>query len=117
MLFRSVRNNTYFSQEIDKLDKWGEDKRNSLKVTLKELEFNIKELKKQSRIAPNLPDKLKFEKEIKKLDAERDTAWREYDGAAKDIELNKDKLIDGVEKQLNQLVIEDELFLINWKLV
>ena len=111
-----LRNANYFEQELEKLDKWGEDKRNSLKVTLKDLDIEIKDLKKQARLAPNLPEKLKLEKERKKLDAERDNAWREYDGAAKDIESNKDKLIDSIEKKLNQSIEEQELFLINWKL-
>ena len=64
--------------------------------------MQIKELKKQARLAPNLPEKLKLEKERKKLDAERDSAWRDYDGAAKDIEINKDKLIDSIEKRMEQ---------------
>jgi ERCC4-related helicase len=111
-----LRNANYFEQELEKLDKWGEDKRNSLKVTLKDLDMEIKELKKQARLAPNLPDKLKLEKYRKKLDSERDNAWREYDGAAKDIEANKDKLIDSIEKKLDQMIDEEELFVINWRL-
>ena len=111
------RNANYFETELDKLDNWGEDRRNSLKVVLKELDQQIKELKKQARLAPNLPDKLKLEKERKKLEAERDTAWKEYDGAAKEIEQNKDQLIDKVEKRLKQNLKDEQLFFVKWKLV
>ena len=33
--------------EIEKIDKWGEDRRSSLKLTLKDLDEQVKELKKQ----------------------------------------------------------------------
>jgi len=111
------RNANYFETELDKLDNWGEDRRNSLKVVLKELDQQIKEVKKQARLAPNLPDKLKLEKERKKLEAERDTAWKEYDGAAKEIEQNKDQLIDKVEKRLKQNLKDEQLFNFKWSLI
>ena len=111
------RNASFFEVEIDKLDKWGEDRRNSLKVTLKEYDDQIKEIKKQARLAPNLPEKLKLEKERKRLEAERDVAWKEYDGAAKEIEADKDKLIDVVEQRLKQLITEEPIFFFKWKLV
>lgn len=112
-----VRNVAYFELEIAKLDNWGDDKRNSLKVTLKELDDLIKDLKKQVRLAPNLPEKLKLEKERRKLETERDNAWRDYDGAAKEIELNKDRLIDKVEHRLKQDLKEEDLFFIKWELI
>jgi ERCC4-related helicase len=112
-----IRNTQFFEIELEKLDLWGEDRRNSLKVTLKDLDAEIKEIKKQARTAPNLPEKLKLEKERKKLENERDTAWREYDGAAKEIELNKDRLIEQVEKGLKQRISEQVLFTIKWKLI
>lgn len=111
------RNANYFETELDKLDNWGEDRRNSLKVVLKELDQQIKEVKKQARLAPNLPDKLQLEKERKKLEAERDTAWKEYDGAAKEIEQNKDQLIDKVEKRLKQNLKDEQLFNFKWSLI
>lgn len=111
-----LRNAQFFETELDKLDHWGEDRRNSLKVTLKELDQQIKEIKREARIAPNLPEKLKLEKERKKLESERDAAWKEYDGAAKEIEQNKDALIDQIEKRLKQEIKEERLFLFKWKI-
>ncbi|NOT77000.1 MAG: DEAD/DEAH box helicase [Cyclobacteriaceae bacterium] len=109
-----TRNINYFDLELEKLDKWGEDRRNSLKVTLKELDDQIKEIKKQGRLAPNLPDKLKLEKERKKLESTRDEAWHDYDSAAKAIEKNKDELISAIEKRLDQRLAEDHLFTFKW---
>lgn len=112
----NIRNGQFFEQELDKLDKWGDDRRNSLKVALRELDDALKTLKKQIRLAANLPDKLKLEKERKNLEAERDNAWRAYDAAAKEIERAKEQLIDQVEKQLELSVDITELFLLRWKI-
>jgi len=93
----STKNAQYFELELDKLDKWGEDKRISLKVTLRELDDQIKELKKEAR--------------------KRDTAWREYDDSAREIEKNKDALIDEIEARMSQKTQEDILFTVRWKLI
>lgn len=110
------RNASYFEIELEKLDLWGDDRRNSLKITLKDLDQQIKEIKKLSRLAPNLPEKLKLEKERKKLESDRDTAWHEYDGAAKEIEQSKDRLIEQIEQKLQQQLTKNDLFLIKWNL-
>lgn len=112
-----TRNASYFDNELEKLDLWGEDKRSSLKLAMKELDDQIKKLRKDIRLAPNLPEKLKLEKDKRKLETERTEAWKKYDAAAKDIDEQKDKLIDEIEKKLNQNIVEEELFLIRWKLV
>ena len=112
-----AKNGAYFEIELDKLDKWGEDKRNSLRLILKDLDDRIKELKKLARLAPNLPEKLPLEKERRQMEGKRDEAWREYDNAARDIEEKKDQLIDEIEKKLKQDISEQELFTIRWKIV
>lgn len=94
------KNAVFFEEEMDKLDRWAEDKRKSLKVTLKELEDQLKELRRSARMAPTLPEKLKIQKAIRNLDKKRDEAWRDYDEAAKDIEKQKDGLIDKVEARM-----------------
>lgn len=113
----SERNAVFFEQELEKLDHWAEDRRSSLKINLKDLDDQIKELKKQARSAPNLPEKLKLEKVRKKCESERDQAWREYDQAAKEIEQAKDLLIERIEAQLNQTCEERPLFAVRFSLV
>jgi ERCC4-related helicase len=111
------RNGRLFDDEIEKLDKWGEDMRDALRMTLKELDAQIKDIKKQARSAPNLPEKLKLEKEKKRLEGERDEAWKSYDFSAKEIEKNKDNLIDDTQKKLDPKINEELLFRVRWVLV
>ena len=68
-------------------------------------------------MAPNLPEKLALQKKIRSLDKKRDNAWREYDEAAREIERQKDTLIDQIEARLGQEIEEETLFTIRWKLI
>lgn len=102
---------------MDKLNRWAEDKRKSLKSALKNYDDQIAFLKKQARMAPNLPEKLALQKKIRSLDKKRDNAWREYDEAAREIERQKDTLIDQIEARLGQEIEEETLFTIRWKLI
>ena len=113
----SEKNGMWFDAEMDKLDKWAEDKRNSLKNHLKELDEQLKETKKLIRQAGSLPDKLELQKKARKLEQKRDEAWKEYDFAAKEIEVRKDQLIDRVEARLKQQVTSEELFTIKFRLI
>ena len=101
---------------MDNLDKWAEDQRNALKIILKDFDEQIKECKKQARLAPNLPEKLKLEKERKKIETERDRSWKEYDNSAKEIEKQKDLLIDNIEESMKQRIVTQILFTIKWSL-
>lgn len=113
----SEKNAQYFEAELDKLDRWGEDQRNSLKLALRQLEDDIKAVRRNARLAPNLPEKLKFEREKRQLDTKRDEAWKEYEQSAKEVEARKDSLMDEVEKRLQQQVSEHSLFTIRWSLL
>lgn len=109
------KNASFFEDELDKLDRWGEDQRSSLKLALKELEAQVKETNRAARLAANLPEKLKLQRQKRLLEAKRDEAWQEYETAAKGIEQRKDALMDEVEQRLKQHVSEQQLFQIKWR--
>jgi len=102
---------------MDKLDRWAEDKRKSLKVKLKELDERIKELKKKARLAPNLPKKLEIRKKVRNLEVKRDKYWVSFEKESRNIEKEKDQLIDKIEKKLNQSTSIETLFTIEWEVV
>ena len=112
----AARQSTWFDQEMDKLDNWAEDRRAGLKADLKELDEQIKMLKKEIRQTGNLPDKLALRRQARMLEAKRDEAWRAYDAAAKEIELQKDGLLDQVEERLKQSMSDEELFAIRFEI-
>ncbi len=75
------------------------------------------QLRKRSRLASNLPEKLKLEKDRRQLETKRDAAWRAYEQEAKVIENKKDGLIDEIEKKLKPRINEETLFMIRWEVV
>ena len=111
----AARQSTWFDEEMDKLDNWAEDKRAGLKADVKELDDEIKALKKEIRQTGNLPEKFALQRRARELDKKRDEAWRAYDAAAKEIEVQKDGLLDQVEARLGQSVSDEELFAIRFE--
>jgi superfamily II DNA/RNA helicase len=112
----SRKNANWFELEIDKLDRWAEDRRTSLQVELDELDERIKETRKAARLAPNLPEKLEKQQELRKLEARRDEAWRNYDAASKELEKQKDNLLDETSRRLEQQSETTALFTVRWML-
>ena len=112
----AARQSAWFDEEMEKLDNWAEDKRTGLKADLKELDDQIKALKKAIRQTGNLPDKLAQQRQARALETKRDEAWRAYDAAAKEIENQKDGLLDQVEKRLGHSVSDEELFAIRFRI-
>ncbi|MBI5165856.1 MAG: hypothetical protein HY985_18375 [Magnetospirillum sp.] len=77
---------------------------------MQDLDDQLKDLKKRIRQTGNLPDKLALQRQAREIEGRRDAAWRCYDEAAKQIEIDKDGLLDRVEAQLAQSVSSEPLF-------
>lgn len=80
----STRNRRWFDTEMDKLDRWAEDRRASLKNELDEFDSAIREARRASRLAPNLPEKLNRQRELRALETKRDEAWDNYEQGPRD---------------------------------
>jgi len=113
----SKRNNSFFDEEVDKLEKWSEDVRNSIKFEIKELDKEIKTKKTEARKLLNLEQKVKEQRIIKELEKKlADKRYNQYQNED-EIENRKDSLLDDVEKRLKQQTSENELFTIKWKII
>ncbi len=110
------RDTSWFDVEMDKLDRWADDRRVSLKAELDDLEQKIKEKRRMARQAANLPDKLERQRELRKLESQRDEAWRTYDQASRDVERKKDDLLDDMGDRMTQRTEEERLFVLRWRL-
>ena len=101
---------------MDKLDRWAEDRRASLKAELAELDEELKEAKKAARLAPTLPEKLDRQRAARTLEAKREDAWRAYDQASREIDRQKDALLDEISRRLEQRIEQEPLFALHWHL-
>lgn len=112
----TARDGRSFDNEMDKLDRWAEDRRDSLKAELADMDEALKEAKKQARFAPTLPEKLERQRAVRKLEEKREEAWRAYDEASHDIDRQKDELLDEIGRRLEQRVEQTPLFTVRWRL-
>ena len=112
----TTRNGRWFDTEMDKLDRWAEDRRASLKAELAELDEALKEAKKAARLAPTLPEKLERQRATRTLEAKREEAWRAYDQASREIDHQKDALLDEISQRLEQRIEQEPLFALRWEL-
>jgi adenine-specific DNA-methyltransferase len=111
------RNETYFDAESDKLDQWAEDLKENLERELKNLEAEIRDAKKLTRLAVDLQGKIAAQKQVKDLEHKRNEKRRDLYAAQDEIERKKDSLIADVEARLQQSTTREELFTIRWRVV
>jgi hypothetical protein len=107
----------WFEAEMNKLDHWAEERRASLKGELDELDETIKETKKAARLAPNLPEKLERQRTVRQLESKRMEAWKTFDEASREIERQKDALLDEISRRLEQRIEQESLFTLRWSVV
>jgi len=111
------KNGVYFDSEMEKLDRWADDRRNSLRNILSELDDAIKQMKKDARLAPNLPTKLELQRKLRQLESKRNDAWKDFDESSREIDRQKDSLLDDISRRLEQKIERQELFTIRWHIV
>jgi superfamily II DNA or RNA helicase len=110
-----ARNGNWFDLEMEKLDHWAEDRRASLKTELAELDEALKDSKRAARTAPTLPEKLEKQRQSRTLEAKRDEAWRAYDTASRELDRQKDVLLDEISRRLEQKLEQEPLFSLRWR--
>ncbi|WNY25459.1 SNF2-related protein [Methanolapillus millepedarum] len=112
-----ARNEKYFDEEMDKLTRWADDKRKSLKGTMKDIESEKTKLNAEIRSGVSFQEKVQIQKQLRALEKKYDDAWREYDEDARKIDKQKESFLDEVEAKLVQEIREEKLFVIRWEVV
>lgn len=112
----ATRDGGWFEAEIDKLDRWAEDRRAALKAELDEVDQALREARKSARLAPTLPEKLDRQRTVRILEGKRVDAWRTYDAAGGELDRRKDALLDEIGRRLTQQCEEERLFTLRWRL-
>lgn len=111
------RNTSFFDNEVEKLEKWAEDVRNSLKSELKDLEKEIKTRKTEARKILNLEKKVKEQRQIKELEKKLAEKRMNLYQSEDDIDLKKEALLDEIEQRLKQQSSRQILFTIRFKII
>ncbi len=111
------RNARFFEAEAEKLDGWADDLKIGLEREIKDLDREIKEIRRASTSALTLEEKLAGQKQIKSLEAQRNQKRRSLFEAQDQVDRQRDELIANTESKLRQNVSSKRLFEIRWSLV
>jgi len=111
-----TRNEEFFQEEVDKLERWAEDVKFALERELRELDTQIKASKKTSKSAVALTEKLEAQKLIKTLEAKRNTKRRQLFEAQDDVDRKRAELIEEIERQLQTKTSIEPVFTLRWTL-
>ena len=110
------RNLGYFEQEVQKLDAWADDLKLGLEQEIKEIDREIKEVRRTAATSPTLEEKLSWQKKQRELEGKRSRLRRELFTRQDEVEAQRNDLISQLEVQLQQQVEERTLFTIEWEL-
>ena len=110
----SLRNQTFFDDEMDKLDTWADDMKLSLEREIKDLDAEIKLKKGEAKKQTALTEKVAIQRKIKDLEAKRKQKRQNLFEAQDEVDNKKEKLISKVERMLDQKVEQISLFTFRW---
>ncbi|MFK5949642.1 MAG: SNF2-related protein [Methylococcales bacterium] len=108
------RNLTFFEQEVIKLDSWADDLKDGLEQTIKELDKEIKQVRRDAKIAATLEEKLSMQKQQRKLESLRNKSRKDLFDKQDEVDERRERLIDNLETKLNKKTEIENLFTIQW---
>lgn len=112
----SSRNAHWFDLEMEKLDRWADDLKDSIEREIQDLSTEIKALKREARSVPALEQKVALQREVKDKERKLRDKRKARDEAQDEIEERKETLIETIEARLAQEVVRASLFSIRWTL-
>ncbi len=110
----SVRQAAFLEAEANKLDGWADDLKAGLEREIKDVDKAIKEARRLALAAQTLEDKVKAQRHVKSLEAQRTEKRRTLFDAQDDIDRRREALLDDVSAKLTQKSDVRTLFTIQW---
>lgn len=112
----SSRYAKYLDDEMDKLEYWAEDRKNSLDRNIHNLDVHIKQQKAEARRINNLEAKIALQHNIKKDEMELSQLRQQLYTTQDDISNQKEELLDKVQIKLKAMAKSEIIFTLQWKL-
>jgi superfamily II DNA or RNA helicase len=111
------RNLGYFDAEVQKLDAWADDLKGGLENEVKELDREIKDVRRTAAVAATLEEKLHWQKRQRELEDKRNQLRRRIFDRQDEIDDQRRQLIDELEGRLSRRTTVVDVFRIQWELV
>ena len=110
------RNLGYFDAEVQKLDAWADDLKVGLENEVKELDRDIKDVRRTASISATLEEKLHWQKCQRELEDKRNQLRRKIFDRQDEIDGQRSRLIDELEAKLSRKMQTTNVFTIQWSL-
>jgi len=104
----------FFEQEMSKLDEWADDLKDALEQGIRDLDIEIRRVRREAKIAPTLDEKLSLQKEQRALEKERTRQRRALYDEQDVVDERREAMIEKLEDQLGQETEVKDLFRIRW---
>jgi hypothetical protein len=111
------RNNRYFNEAREKLEKWADDMVLSAEKALKDTKEQIKALQREARQATMLDEQHRIQQKIQALEKQQRRQRQEIFKVEDEIIAKRDELIGKLERRLSQQAQTEILFTIRWCVV
>ncbi len=112
----NTRNLGYFDAEVQKLDAWADDLKAGLENEVKELDREIKDVRRTATVAATLEEKLHWQKRQRELEDKRNQLRRRIFDRQDEIDGKRSQLIDDLEGRLSSTSELMVVFKIQWDL-
>lgn len=109
------RNEEFFRAEMEKLERWADDLKFSLESEIKEIDAQLKEAKKEARLATDMQSKLALHRRVKDLETERNQKRRRLYDEQDLIDERKGSYLDETATRLQKNSTREEVFTIRWR--
>jgi SNF2 family DNA or RNA helicase len=111
------RNNRHFNEAREQLEKWADDMVVAAEKELRDTKEQIKALSRQSRHATTIEEQHQLQERIKDLEKKKRRQRQQIFDVEDQIMEKRDRLIDGLEKRMQQQTTSEPLFTIRWAVV
>jgi SNF2 family DNA or RNA helicase len=111
------KDDEYFNFEVQKLNRWADDRIYMAEKELRDTKKRIRELNSKAKEEKDSSEQLEIQKKLQKLNSKQRKQRQEIFDIEDKIEEQRDQMIDEIEKRIQRDIKKKEIFTISWEII
>lgn len=107
----------YFNHEVQKLNRWAEDRIYVAEKELRDLKKNIREWNNEAKVKTKPEEQLDIQKKLRDLNRKQRVKRQRIFEIEEQIEKQRDNMIDQIEERMQRQMKKDEIFSVRWSIL